>query len=293
MSESITELHSKLMKYLDREKYFCERNEIYDKVLSLKPKNAEEWAKMGIIHNQIRQTTKAVSCFKEALKIEPNNVQFLRDISSVLFEKRDFKESIPYLERIAELAPERASNWNLMAFCHLRIGHYAKAESLFKKALGLDNQSATINFDLGMFYKNREQYKKALEYLVKASELEPNDDFIWFMLGHAYQKLEMSDEAIKTYEIAVEVNPRNDSVWNNLGLECVRRQDYKKAIECYKRSIQIDDKSGIVWSNLKFAYYGTEEYEKADYCEQKAEQLTELGRFEMKKPKETKKSYYV
>jgi len=293
MSESITELHRKLMEYSDRERYIFERSRIYDKILSLKPKNAEEWAKMGFVYNSINQSAEAVSCFKEAFKLEPDNIQFLRDISSVLFESKNFRESIPYLEKIAEFEPECASNWNLMAFCRLRIGHHDKAESLFKKALELDDRSATINFDLGMFYKNQGQYKKALEYIIKASKLGPHDDFVWFMLGHAYQKLEMSDEAIEAYDIAVEVNPRNDSVWNNLGLEFVRRQDYKKAVECYKRAIQIDDKSGVVWHNLKFAYYGTEEYEKADYCEQKAERLAELDRFEMKKPKEAKKSYYV
>ena len=293
MSESITELHRKLMEYSDQQRYIFERSKIYDKILSLKPQNAEEWAKMGFIYDSIKRPAKAISCFKEALKIEPNNVQFLRDISSVLFESKRFKESVPYLETIAEIEPECASNWNLLAFCRLRIGHYDKAESLFKKALELDDRSATINFDLGMFYKNQGQYKKALEYLVKASKLGPNDDFVWFMLGHAYQKLEMRDEAIEAYDIAVEVNPRNDSVWNNLGLEYVRRQDYKKAVECYKRAIQIDDKIGVVWHNLKFAYYGTEEYEKADYCEKKAERLAELDRFELKRPKETKKSYYI
>ncbi|MBA7525648.1 Beta-barrel assembly-enhancing protease [subsurface metagenome] len=293
MSESITELHLKLFKCLDQENYFGERKEIYDKVLSLTPKNAEEWAKKGFIYVRIKQPTEAISCFEEALKLEPNNVQFLRDISSVLFDNRHFKDSIPYLERIAEIASESASNWNLLAFCHLRIGHYDKAESLFKKALELDDQNATINFDLGMFYKNQGQYKKALEYLIKASKLGPNDDFVWFMLGHAYQKLEMSDEAIETYEIAVDLNPRNDSVWNNLGLEYVKQRDYKKAIECYKRAIQIDDKSGTVWHNLKFAYYGTEEFEKADYCEKKSGHLAEFGEFEVKKPKETTKWYFV
>lgn len=292
MSESITELHHKLMKILDRENYFGERDEIYDKVLSLTPKNAEEWVKKGFIYNRIKQPTKAISCFEEALRLEPNNVLFLQDISSVLFENRYFEESIPYLERIAKIDSERASNWNLLAFCHLRIGHYAKAESLFKKALELDDQDATTNFDLGMFYKNQRQTKKALEYLKKASELSLNDDFVWFMLGHAYQNLGMSELAIETYEIAVEVNPRNDSVWNNLGLEYVKRQDYKKAIECYKRAIQIDDKSRTVWHNLKFAYYGIEEYEKADYCGEKAGYLAEFGMSEVEKPKETKKWYF-
>ena len=145
MSESITELHRKLMKCLDREDYFGERDKIYDKVLSLTPKNAEEWAKKGFIYNRIMQPTKAISCFEEALRLEPNNTQFLHDISSVLFENRYFKDSIPYLERIAEIDPERVFNWNLLAFCHLRIGHYAKAESLFKKALELDDQDATVN----------------------------------------------------------------------------------------------------------------------------------------------------
>ncbi len=293
MNESITELHLKLLKCLDQESYFGERKEIYDKVLSLIPKNAQEWAKKGFIYNRILQPAEAISCFEKALRLEPNNIEFLQDISSVLFENRYFEENIPYLERIAEIDPELASNWNLLAFCHLRIGHYAKAELLFKKALELDDQDATANFDLGMFYKNQERYKKALGYLKKASELNLNDDFVWFMLGHAYQNLGMSDEAIETYGIAVEVNPRNDSVWNNLGLEYGRRQNYKKAIECYKRAIQIDDKSGTVWSNLKFAYYGTEEYEKADYCERKEEQLAELDRSEVKKPKDATKWYYT
>ncbi len=293
MSESITELHHKLIKCLDQENYSGERDDIYDKVLSLTPKNAEEWAKKGFIYNRIKQPKQAITCFEEALKLEPNNFQFLQDISSILFEYKCFEESIPYLERIAEIDPESASNWNLLAFCHLRSGHYSKAESLFKKALELDDQDATINFDVGMFYKNQGQSKKALEYLKKASELNHNDDFVWFMLGHAYQNLGMSDKAIETYRIALDVNPHNDSVWNNLGLEYGRQQDYKKAIESYKRAIQIDDKSGTVWHNLKFAYYGTEEYEKADYCEKKEEQLAESGRSELKKPKDATKWYYT
>jgi tetratricopeptide (TPR) repeat protein len=191
MSESITELHRKLMKCLDRESYSGERKDICDKVLCLTPKNAEEWAKKGFIHNQISQTTEAISCFDEALKLEPNNFQFLNDISSILFDNRDFRESIPYLEKIAEIDPKLASNWNLLAFCRLKIGQYAKAELLFKKALELDDQDATTNFDLGMFYKNQERYEMALEYLKKASKLNLKDDFVWFMLGHAYQRTEL------------------------------------------------------------------------------------------------------
>lgn len=262
MSESITGLHRKLMEYSNRERYILERKEIYDKVMRLKPENADEWAKTGFIYNQIGHPKKAVSCFEEALRLEPGNITFLQDISSILFENSRFEQTIPHLESIAELLPRRASNWSLLAFCLYKIGHYAKAESLFEKALELDEEDPTIIFDVGMFYKNQGQHKRALDYLKKASRLKPKDDFVWFMLGHSYQQLQMSDKAIEAYETAVDVNPRNDSVWNNLGLEHVRQQRYRKGIECYKRAIQNNDKNETTWSNLKFAYYGTEEYEK-------------------------------
>lgn len=126
--------------------------------------------KQGDNEDRKGHTRAALTCFREAEKIDPQNVSVLLRISK------------QYSDLIAETKPEEAAR---------AVADKALAYS--KRAVELDPRSAKGRLSLAVAYgrltdfvgsKVKLEYSKLIkEETVKSIELDPSDDFAWHVLG--------------------------------------------------------------------------------------------------------------
>lgn len=81
------------------------------------------------------QTDKAIEGYKNYLKINLKNVDVLQRISSLYYQKQDFKEATNYLDQALKLDPNNAETIFYSGVLKEATGDHAGAKSLWEKVV--------------------------------------------------------------------------------------------------------------------------------------------------------------
>lgn len=122
----------------------------------------------------------ALSAFEKALSAGPHE-QEIPSICSwmgvCLKETGRYREALKVLKTGIDIDPEREDIFNLMGFCHFRLGDHASAIDAFREVLRLNPNSAIDYANIASNYRELGETEKAISYYKMALELDPGIDF--------------------------------------------------------------------------------------------------------------------
>jgi tetratricopeptide (TPR) repeat protein len=98
------------------------------------------WDKMGISYQMMFSTSGAMRCYKESLKLNPENAHALNNLGSLHFSLREF----------------------------------AEAERMYRKALALETRSAPIQMNLGTALIAEHRFEEGWEHYRAALDIDPH-----------------------------------------------------------------------------------------------------------------------
>ncbi|HEY4798675.1 MAG TPA: tetratricopeptide repeat protein, partial [Bacteroidia bacterium] len=292
--------------YYNYKSDFVEALDQYTKALDIETL-ASRKSKMVICYEKIaklqvttRQYAKAISNFKDALKLcefMGDSVRALDDclsLWSVYYKKQNDKNnSAFYLNRSNELV-NGCKNDSVCAILFFKLGKFYSKEGDFEKAAEYLNkaihlheekndseQLATDYYDLGNLYESAGNYQKALEYYLNILKIRTssgtkhdlalaNNNAGWgYQLTGDFQKaLELQLAAYKLYQ------ETGDDIsiaypLGNLGIIYNQLGAYEKAIEYSTKAIQLFEKNkdmgGVAegYNNIGKAYLNMEKFDDA------------------------------
>jgi tetratricopeptide (TPR) repeat protein len=175
------------------------------------------------------------------------------------------------------------------------MGDFAKALEFFKKALavrekifGLEHPSVVYSYNnIGMVYKDMENYKKALESLQKALALgetvfgpdHPDIAASYTSIGEVYHIDTNYEKALECYQKALAIREKDFGLdhpitalsYTNIGEVYFKMKNHEKALEFYHKDLAINEKVfgpvhndiAISYSNISLVYNDMGNYEKA------------------------------
>ncbi|GMH70785.1 hypothetical protein TrST_g2608 [Triparma strigata] len=151
------------------------------------------WHVYGLVHRADRNYMEAIKCYKQALRIDKDNMQILRDLSLLQIQTRDLSGFSSTRNQIMELGPGLRFNWIAYAIsCHLN-GNFDTAVSV------IDSFIAQVDADA-----------------MKMSETERESDFCKSEL-HMYKNMilmEAGDPAkAEEHLIEVEADVLDKGAW--------------------------------------------------------------------------------
>ncbi len=136
---------------------------------------------LGEIYLSIDSAQMAISHFRDALMIDPDNVGALNNIAFVNMNLGHFKEAIEYFDKCIKVDPDFAFAYNNKAFCQYSLGLHQEALRNCNKSLEIDSENswayvnrAKIYFALSMSSRGCIDLKKArsMNYPKKEELLE-------------------------------------------------------------------------------------------------------------------------
>lgn len=174
------------------------------------------WHVFGLLYRQDRDYAEAVKCYRNALRIDADNIQILRDLSLLQIHRRDLPGFADTRRKLLQVKPSNRLNW---------IG-YAIAEHLcesFEFAWTcIDNYEKTFKDE------NVPEYEVSELFMYKASIMEEAGKFeealeclkqhekqivdklgMYEMEARLLMFLERFDEASEIYRRLVRINPEH------------------------------------------------------------------------------------
>ena len=179
-----------------------------------------------------RDFVTAARLYKQLLKKDPSNVDYLKELGSIYVKAGEDAKAIPYYEQIITFYPHYVEAMNSLGAIYRRLKRYEDSINILQKALDEDRQTESVNYNLGFTYKEMGNY----------------------------------DDAIEAFEIVITENPSDVLAYNHIGKIYFAKKDYAKAISSYKKGLQVDQNHPILNYNLAVCYDEAKMYPEAIRC---------------------------
>jgi len=216
--------------YYARVKDFDTAVEYLKKGLELQPDSIESLIMLGSIYLSQGKNREGAAVYKKLFEISNGNAQIMRQLAVMLFEAKDYRETVGVLEELAKKAkPDRLSQV-LLGRSYFEMNRFSDAIKVFNEVLSRVSDDVEARFYLAESYLRRGRYEDAVklyEDLLRDKEnQEAFDNRAIFRerLAGAWLGLENYEKAISLYEEIVKANPG----------------DAFKLLEAYRLSEQYD-----------------------------------------------------
>ena len=154
------------------------------RAVALSPEDADALEKAGIIFGNAGQHAKALECF----------------------------------ETVKRLRPDYSRGWRLAGRALERLDRLEEAEQHYRKAIQLDEDSATARESLGVLLFNGGHYAAALAEFEATKRLRPEYSEGCWLAGRALARLDRLEEAEQHYRRAIQLDEDNADAHESLGM---------------------------------------------------------------------------
>ena len=178
----------------------------------------------------------AARLYKQLLKDDPSNVDYLKELGSIYVKNGEDAKAIPYYEQIITFYPHYIDAMTSLGAIYRRLKRYEESIEILERAVDEGRQSADVNYNLGFTYREMGNW----------------------------------DDAIEAFSSVVNENPSDVLAYNHLGAIYLEKKDYDKSIASFKRGLQIDPNHPILNYNLARCFSKAKLYTDSIRCFQNA-----------------------
>ena len=144
-----------------------------------------------------------------------------------------------------------------------RAGQPAKAEFLYRQALGQFPDMAEAAHRLGIILCGSGRTEEGIAWLQRASALAPDDEVLWRDLGAALGNSGRTEEAAGAFHRAVTIRPAFPDAWTNLGIVLARLDRREDAIAAFRAAADLAPADSSVHCRLGRAFEEAGQFEDA------------------------------
>ena len=178
----------------------------------------------------------AARLYKQLLKDDPSNVDYLKELGSIYVKNGEDAKAIPYYEQIITFYPHYIDAMTSLGAIYRRLKRYEESIEILERAVDEGRQSADVNYNLGFTYREMGNW----------------------------------DDAIEAFSSVVNENPSDVLAYNHLGAIYLEKKDYQKSIASFRRGLQIDPNHPILNYNLARCFSQAKMYSDSIRCFQNA-----------------------
>lgn len=137
--------------------------------------------KQGTRALQRGQLNEATALLEEAYEIDPHDLDVRLNLSGAYILTKKFKKAIPLLETLRDDQPTNPMVWTNLAAAYLGNPVLAqeddqhKAITAFQQALAHDPDAPNVAYNIGLIYRQRNEYAEALKWFQQAAQTNPQD----------------------------------------------------------------------------------------------------------------------
>ena len=271
------------------------------------PNSARLWTFQGIAFAGEGDNSNALVSFKNALKIEPNNVGALAGAAQSAYATNKSAEAVPLLNRLLRLRPDEPTAHAMLAVLEYREGncadattHFEKAgevirsqidglnafgtclvqlkkldqaESVFGQALTLrpeDRRERHLLASLEIMTRKPQEALATLKPLL--DDADPSADTLQ-LASAAYEDLGDTPRAVETLRQALLRDPLNVSLYLDFANISFSHESFQVGIDVIDEGLRLQPKSADLYLARGVLYVQLAQYDKAEADFEKAQEL--------------------
>ena len=140
--------------------------------MSANPANLTAYMALGNIYQVTKQYQQAIEVYSRALEQNPNSALICNNLAFLLAEfsdaKRDLEKALDLATKAQKLYPGDPNVTDTLGWVHYKMGDYERSMTFIEQSLAKSQESAIINYHMGMVLYRLGRPDEAKEVLEKA-----------------------------------------------------------------------------------------------------------------------------
>ncbi len=201
------------------------------------------------LHQQ-QQYDQALALYQQVLSQQPDHVEALGNLASLLRRQGQLDEAIATYRRVLKLEPNRPEIWFNLGNTLQAQNDPSEAEKAFQQAIALKPDLAAAHFNLGKLLQTQERWEEAAESYRQALAYQPDVARFHCNLGNVLKALDCLEEAVVSHQQAIALDPNYAEAYYNLGNVYKAQAQYPEARTAYQQALQLQPQFAQAWLNL-------------------------------------------
>jgi tetratricopeptide (TPR) repeat protein len=207
----------------------------------------------GAEHLRAGRKEEAIQCFRDALRVNPDNVDAMRCLGNVyLRDKEHLGDAEALLRRATQSAPDFTAAWVLLGGVLHERKRNVEAIDCYRKAVELEPGNAFAWGALGNACAFAGYPEKAAEAYAKSVELDPGAPTMQMGYAHVLKTLGNQAGALRAYRAAITAKPDFGEVyWSMANLKVFRFDEHE--VSAMEQQLKRDGLSASSEIHFRFA----------------------------------------
>lgn len=237
----------------------------YEQALELDPGNSSILNNLGLYHHQQKEYKKALGFFEKAIQIDAKP-SYLVNSGNALAMMGVFPQARErYIEALKQ-DPHHESARVSLAQLAMHTGNHDEAIAIWKKILARNNDSAHV-IQLAKVYMKIQNWEKALQQL-HSIPATAGDSLAWFMIGQCEFQLKNHGLAEKAFKMALAEDPDHTKIRQHLAINYLAMGQWESGIKHLSAILRLEPDNYQVMTELAVVYLGRgNQKEAADWLE--------------------------
>lgn len=244
-----------------------------DKAIQFNPQFTDAYLANGRANLEMRRIAQASQNFTKAYELAPDNVEVIKELSSLYFNNRQFQKAIElakkcsscdnadrilgmsyynqedygnaekYLKQALSKNDQDAEAAYTLGRTYLELENEKNAIPLYEKAIALQSSRSVWMYELGLIFYNQNDYKNSLKYIEMAADsgyTKSNDYYENYGFAQLYAG--DTENGLKTLNIVLEHKPNNKELLNNIANAMYETKKYNEALDYFQKLLNINPK---------------------------------------------------
>lgn len=188
--------------------------EQYQKITEADPKDTDSWIMLGRLQKALMNSTEAMTAYKKALEIDPDNEDAMTGLATVYADLGDNKAAADMLRKVADKDPNPRS-LTALANVYEQLKDYSLAAEMLHRALDQQPGNSEIKQALAEDLLQSNQLDDALKLYQEQATEDPKDVRAQLRISMIYRQKHDFAKARAAADKAKELNPNDLEVQFN------------------------------------------------------------------------------
>jgi len=189
------------------------------------------------------------------------NQLLVRAIQS--FQSGKFDEAEQSLYQVLKSQPKNFDALHILGVLKGSKNQHKEALEFFRKALRIDQNNSSLNFNIAKAFSENGEEDKALKYHLIATKLNPTHPEAWLNFGKSLSNINKHNESLGCYIKALDLRPEYSEAWTNRGCVLMDLGQYVEALASFDESLKINPHIAEAWSNRGNLLQELKQYQQA------------------------------
>lgn len=155
---------------------------------------------MGYCYKKMQQLAKAEECFKQAIQINPNNLESYEELTRMYSYQQRYAEALEMAEEANRINPNSPEVLRALAIAYDGVGRNEESCEIGRQIISLEPDNPSNYINLGVSQSILHRYLEALANLQKAVSIDPSYARARYNLGCHYLRTGKFDEASEEWK---------------------------------------------------------------------------------------------